>query len=128
MSSSVPPAKEPPQTFITFLEAVDDGRLSADCTEQLEKLVAELRSLAQIQGMKPRGRIEVRIGIEALPGGALMSVVYDVKTKMPPRPKAPSTFWPTKYNCLSPVNPAQLTMPGLDVTSPKQGETMRVLP
>ena len=121
MSTTAVP-KPPAQTFLTFVEAVDDGRLAAEATERLEGLVGELRAIAQMNGMKPRGRITIEINVEALPGGTLMSVIGDVKVKMPRRPKAASTFWPTKYNCLSPMNPDQLAIPGIDVSSPRAGE------
>lgn len=109
----------PRPTFLTFLEAVNHGRLAANSTEELEVLVRELRALAQVPNMKPKGKIRIELSIEALPNG-LMDVIGDVKLTMPRRPKERSAFWPTRENCLSAVNPAQLGIPGLDVTAPQR--------
>lgn len=116
MSQSAPP-KPPPPTFATFFAQVDEGRLAATATEELEKLVAELRVLAQAPGSKPRGRVSLTFELEAVSGAQLVNVTAEVKVKMPRRPKVQSTFWPTKQNCLSAMNPQQLEIPGVDVTS-----------
>lgn len=117
MSTPAPPKPtEPTFTFLTFLAELDEGRFAYDLTEHLEGVVAECRALAQVQGAKPRGALTITINLEGLPGGQLLSVSGAVKVKKPHRPKAPSTFWPTKHNGLSAQNPDQLKIPGMDVT------------
>lgn len=109
-------AVAPPPTFLTFLSQVDEGRLASNATEELEVLVRELRALAAIVGIKPKGKIRIEMSIEALANG-LMNVSGDIKLTMPRRPKSTSTFWTTKENCLSAVNPSQLAIPGIDVVT-----------
>lgn len=120
-SSHVPPAtavvKAPPPTFTTFFTQVDDGRLAANATEELEVLIRELRNVAQIANTKPPGRIVLTISIAALPGGEMMNVVGAIKVAMPTRPKAQSIFWRTKENCLSAANPAQREIDFKDVST-----------
>lgn len=115
-SSSAGAAGARPATFLTLLEQVEAGRLASDATENLETLVRECRTLAQIPNTKPVGSITITLKVAALPGGEMMNVVGDVKVKLPRRPKAQEVFWRTKQDCLAPQDPKQMQLPGLDVT------------
>jgi len=101
------------RNFLTFLEEVDEGRLAANCTDELAVLVREIHSLSKIEGLKPKGRITIELTISS--NKTVMDVVGEVKTRLPRRPRSGSAFFRTRDNQLSAVNPAQLGMEFRDV-------------
>lgn len=116
---SAPVAPKPPApgpTFLSFIAQVDEGRLAANATEELELLVAELRAVALIQGAKPKGSITIELRIDAISPG-MMEVVGQIKRRMPKRPQGRTPFWPTKSNGLAAADPAQLRIEGIDVAT-----------
>lgn len=125
-STSTPAAREPGPTFSTFLAEIDEGRLAAQATEELEVLVGQLHRVSQIPNTKAKGSITITIAIASEAGGKLMSVTPEIKVKIPKPPKATSSFWRTKQNMLAANPPSQLGIPFEDVSSAKKGDVQIV--
>lgn len=121
-NTTTPPTREPGPTFIGFLQQIDEGRMVASATEEMEVLIENLKRIAQIPNTKPKGKLTIEISIAAAPGGEIMAVTPDIKVKMPKPPKATSQFWRTKQNMLSAVSPAQIGMEFQDVSSARKGD------
>ena len=115
-SATLDPTKKVERNIITFLEEIDEGRLAANATDELAVLVREIHSLSKIEGLKPKGRLTIEITI--MSNKTVMDVVGEVKTRLPRRPRSGSSFFRTRDNQLSAVNPAQLGMEFRDVSDP----------
>lgn len=98
---------------LTFLEEVDEGRLAANATDELAVLVREIHALSRIEGLKPKGKLRIEITVQS--NKTVMDVIGEVKTVMPRRPRSGSSFFRTRDNQLSAVNPAQLGIEFRDV-------------
>lgn len=105
--------KAEPRNFLTFLEEVDEGRLAANATDELAVLVREIHALSRIEGLKPKGKLRIEITVQS--NKTVMDVIGEVKTVMPRRPRSGSSFFRTRDNQLSAVNPAQLGIEFRDV-------------
>lgn len=93
-------------SFADFLRQVEDGGLAADLTDELQKLVADLRQLEQAQGGKPEGKINLVISFKL--DGGVFEVRADVAAKVPRPTRMRSLFYATPDNRLTANNPRQL--------------------
>lgn len=94
------------RAFGVFIAQVNDGELHSELSETTQKTMTELRDYAVTFSRDAKGTITLVLGFSVDEHG-VTRVTSEVKTKLPKRPKASSTFWLTANNNLALENPRQ---------------------
>lgn len=102
------------RSFAVALQAIDEGCLHAEASEELQKLVVHLQDHAIRYGRDAKGELVLKIGV-AVSASGLALVAGEVVTKTPKRAKRGSAFWLTAGGNLTPENPKQQKLPLRDV-------------
>lgn len=96
------------ESFVEFIEKLEDGVLAADLGDTLRDLVAALHSHARDAGGKPQAKLTVSIGFKL--DGGIVEVAAAVNTVLPKPIRGRSLFYRTPDNRLSTNNPKQLEL------------------
>lgn len=103
---------EGPRSFSVILAGLDDGSIHRELSEELHRVVTELRDRSTAEDRKLSGSLALTLKIDVRKGVA--DVTADVVTKLPRRRREPTTVWVTKGGNLTTEVPRQEKLP-LDV-------------
>ena len=100
---------EGPRSFGVILAGLDDGSIHQELSEQLHRVVTELRDRSVTEDRKLSGSLVLTLKLDVRKGVA--DVTADVATKLPRRRREPTTVWVTKGGNLTTEVPRQEKLP-----------------
>jgi hypothetical protein len=110
MAEKEEPKQDPSElrSFGLVLQALDEGTVHGDVSEDLYKLNTALMKHAESFG-KAKGTITLTLTLTCERGGTC-DVSADVKTKAPRASRAKTVLWMSKHGHLTNSNPRQLEL------------------
>lgn len=114
----MPAENEGPRSFARFIEALGEGDVHAELSQELFELGRKLLSQARARMANVKGTLVLKLKFDADPKG-VVDIEHSVEVKVPKPRRAAATMWLTKGGNLSPENQRQQVLPGIrEVTAP----------
>lgn len=115
MAENQIPPEEGPRSFARFVEAVADGELASELSEELFELVRYLEGEATARQSTSSGLLTLKLKITVDDRG-YARVTHDVATKRPKTRRTEALMYVTKGGNLVRENPRQQSLPLRDVS------------
>jgi hypothetical protein len=112
------------RAFSALIGQIDNGRLHADISSEIEDLVAEMQNVAGGH-VATKGKISLSLDLKYDPKTGMFEIGGDYKVSSPKEPRGRSVFWATSQNVLTLDNPRQQQMFPRDVNTAR-GEAKSV--
>ena len=113
--------QEGARSFTRFMDLLDDGRAVPVISQQLQKLLVELKEQAEKNNTDKRGLLVLKLAFEVNEVGQV-DVVYQCDTKAPTEKHGRSVYWLTEGANITADNPKQQRLPLRDVPAPKYAD------
>lgn len=113
--------QEGARSFTRFMDLLDDGRAVPIISQQMQKLLVELKEQAEKNRTDKRGMLSLKLAFEVNEVGQV-DVVYQVDTKAPSEKYGRSVYWLTEGANVTADNPKQQRLPLRDVPQPKYAD------
>ncbi len=99
------PANEGTAAFNTFMAGLDDGRLHADLSSELQDVNEKMTDLALDGAKKVKGKITITL--DFLLEGGVWEIKGEFTTKLPKPPRGRTVMWSTPAHNFTHKNPRQ---------------------
>lgn len=103
---------EGPRSFARFIEALGEGDVHSELSEELFELGRQLLAQSRARNASIKGTLTLKLKFVASAKG-VVDIEHAIETKVPRPKSAGSTMWLTKAGNLSPENTRQQTLPGI---------------
>lgn len=106
--------EEGARSFSRTIAVIADGQLNGDASEELHKLIRDLKAESALRHAPVKGTITLEMTFNVEPHG-YVEVTPKIKTKMAERRRPKGVMWITPGGNLSEKNPRQQDLPLQDV-------------
>lgn len=111
---------EGPRAFARFIEALSEGDVHAELSNELHELGVKLRSTARNRMTTVKGSLVLKLKFAADEKG-VVDIEHVIETKVPKPKAAKAMMWLTPGGNMSAENPRQPLLPGIrEVSLPAQ--------
>ena len=113
--STEEPKTEGPRSFTRALEMIAQGDLVHDASEQLHRLLRDVRDEAQARGRAAKGSMTLKLTLSVEPHG-IVEITPSISTKTADRKLARGLLYLTPGANLTPENQRQTSLPLREVS------------